>query len=101
MLVRLAHFSDIHLTAKPLGWRVRDAFSKRPTGWVNFAVFGRGAKFRHANDVTAVLRREFATRGFDQLVFSGDATTMGFPAEMTESAQRLGVSDVSLPPGIA
>ena len=101
MPVRLAHFSDIHLTAKPLGWRVRDAFSKRPTGWANLVVFGRRTKFAHANDVTAALRREFAARGFDQLVFSGDATTMGFPAEMTESAQRLGVGDPTLPPGIA
>jgi 3',5'-cyclic AMP phosphodiesterase CpdA len=101
MPVRLAHFSDIHLTAKPLGWRVRDAFNKRPTGWANLALLGRGARFKHANDVTAALRHEFSTRGFDQLVFSGDATTLGFPAEMTESARRLGVGEAHLPPGIA
>jgi 3',5'-cyclic AMP phosphodiesterase CpdA len=101
MPVRLAHFSDIHLTARPLGWRVRDAFNKRPTGWMKVAVFGRGKRFRHANDVTATLRGEFASRGFDQLVFSGDATTLGFAAEMTESARRLGVGDPNLPPGIA
>jgi 3',5'-cyclic AMP phosphodiesterase CpdA len=101
MTVRLAHFSDIHLTARPLGWRVRDAFNKRPTGWVNVAVLGRGRRFKHANDVTAALRGEFAARGFDQLVFSGDATTLGFHSEMSESARRLGVGDASLPPGIA
>ena len=100
-MVRLAHFSDIHLTVRPLGWRVRDAFNKRTSGWVNLAVLGRGARFRHANDVTAALRREFAARGFDQLVFSGDATTMGFPAEMAAAAKLLGVDDTSLPPGIA
>lgn len=100
-MVRLAHFSDIHLTAKPLGWRVRDAFNKRPTGWANLALLGRGEKFKHANDVTAALRREFVSRGFDQLVFSGDASTLGFPSEMTESANRLGVGDASLPSGIA
>lgn len=100
-MVRLAHFSDIHLTVRPLGWRVRDAFGKRPTGWVNVAVLGRGKRFRHANDVTAALRAEFARRGFDQLVFSGDATTLGFPAEMTEAARRLGVGEVGLPPGFA
>ena len=80
---------------------MRDAFGKRTTGWVNVAVLGRGKRFRHANDVTAALRREFAGRGFDQLVFSGDATTLGFAAEMTESARRLGVGDATLPPGIA
>ncbi len=101
MAVRLAHFSDIHLTARPLGWRVRDAFNKRTTGWVNVRLLGRGARFKHANDVTAALRQEFATRGFDQLVFSGDASTLGFPSEMTEAAKRLGVGDASLPPGFA
>jgi 3',5'-cyclic AMP phosphodiesterase CpdA len=101
MTVRLAHFSDVHLTARPLGWRVWDAFTKRSTGWVNTALLGRGARFKHANDVTAALRHEFATRGFDQLVFSGDATTLAFPAEMSESAHRLGVGEASSPPGIA
>jgi 3',5'-cyclic AMP phosphodiesterase CpdA len=100
-MIRLAHFSDIHLTAKPLGWRMRDAFNKRTTGWANLAVFGRGAKFKHGNDVTAALRHEFASRGFDHLVFSGDASTLGFPSEMTEAARRLGVGDASLPHGIA
>ena len=100
-MVKLAHFSDIHLTARPLGWRVRDAFTKRPSGWVNLALLGRRTRFRHANDVTAALQREFAGRGFDQLVFSGDATALGFPAEMTEAATRLGVGAAHLPPGIA
>ena len=98
---RLAHFSDIHLTARPLGWRGRDLFNKRATGWVNVALLGRGARFAHADAVVGALRAEFATRGFDQLVFSGDATTLGFPAEVREAAARLGVGDVSLPPGIA
>jgi 3',5'-cyclic AMP phosphodiesterase CpdA len=101
MAVHLAHFSDIHLTSRPLGWRVRDAFNKRPTGWVNLALLGRAARFRHANDVTAALRRECGSRGFDQLVFSGDATNLGFPGEFVEAARRIGVGDVHLPPGIA
>ena len=35
MPVRLAHFSDVHLTSRRLGWTVRDVFGKRTTGWVN------------------------------------------------------------------
>ncbi len=101
MTVRLAHFSDVHLTARPLGWRPRDALNKRPAGWFNVKVLGRGARFKHANDVAAALRSEFAARGFDQLVFSGDASTLGFPAELREAADRLGVGDESLPPGVA
>lgn len=100
-MIRLAHFSDIHLTARPLGWRVRDTFNKRTVGWVNVKLLGRGARFKHADAVAAALRREFAARGFDQLVFSGDATTLGFPAELQAAATQLGVGDGSLPPGIA
>lgn len=100
-MIRLAHFSDIHLTAVRLGWRKRDALNKRTTGWVNAKLLGRGASFRHANDVTAVLRGEFASRGFDQLVFSGDASTLGFASEVQEAARRLGVNEEGVPPGIA
>src|SRR4051794_20562850 len=100
-MVRLAHFSDIHLTAARLGWRVRDVFNKRTTGLVNRRLLGRGKSFEHANDVTAALRREFADRGFDQLVFSGDASTLGFASEMGEAARRLGVGEEGLPPGLA
>ncbi len=101
MTVKLAHFSDIHLTVRPLGWRARDVFNKRTSGWVNLNALGRGLRFKHANDVTAALRKEFASRDFDQLVFSGDATALGFPSELKEAATRLGVGDATLPPGIA
>src|SRR4051812_29229274 len=100
-MVRLAHFSDIHLTARPLGWSAGDLVGKRTTGWVNLTLLGRGGRFRHAPAVVDVLRRDLATRGFDHLVFSGDATMMGFDSEMTLAAAALGVGDESLPPGIA
>lgn len=100
-MIRLAHFSDVHLTTPSLGWKVRDFFGKRASGWVNVAVLGRGHRFRHANAVVEALRREFHERPFDHLVFSGDATTMAFETEMTEAAHRLGVWDATLPPCIA
>ncbi|HJZ59147.1 MAG TPA: metallophosphoesterase [Gemmataceae bacterium] len=101
MTVRLAHFSDVHLTVRPLGWRVRDLFGKRLSGWVNVKFLGRGRRFQHANAVVEGLLREFRERPLDHLVFSGDATTMAFENEMTEAARRLGVEDTSLPPCIA
>jgi 3',5'-cyclic AMP phosphodiesterase CpdA len=100
-MVKLAHFSDIHLTARPLGWKARDLVGKRATGWVNIALLGRGARFKHAPAVVGALRRDLAARGFDHLVFSGDATMMGFESEMTRAAAALGVGDPSLPPGVA
>ncbi len=100
-MVKLAHFSDIHLTAKPLGWSPRDLIGKRSTGWVNITLLGRGNRFRDAPLVVRALRNDLATRGFDHLVFSGDATMMGFDSEMKLAADAIGVGDPSLPPGIA
>src|SRR5262245_48640581 len=100
-MVRLAHFSDIHLTSRRLGWKARDLFGKRVSGWVNVAFLGRGKRFKHANEVVEALLRELRERPFDQLVFSGDATTMAFENEMAESAHRLGVWDTTLPPCLA
>ena len=34
--VQLAHVSDIHVTADPIGWQPADYLSKRYTGWLNF-----------------------------------------------------------------
>lgn len=100
-MIRLAHFSDVHLTAQSLGWRVRDLFGKRASGWVNVRVLGRGHRFQHANAVVGALLREFHERPLDHLIFSGDATTMAFETEMTEAAHRLGVWDATLPPCVA
>ncbi len=99
--VRLAHFSDIHLTARDPGWTIRDLFGKRVTGWVNLHALGRGKRFQHAPTVVAALRHELGTRGFDHLVFSGDASMLGFDSELRTAAAALGVDDPALPPGIA
>lgn len=101
MPVRLAHFSDIHLTAKPLGWHPRDLLSKRVTGWVNVKLLGRGRRFRDAPQVVRAMVAAFRERRPDTLVFSGDATGMGFESELAAATAALGVGDESLPPGIA
>lgn len=100
-MIRLAHFSDVHLTSPKLGWRIRDLFGKRATGWVNVRLLGRGKRFRFAEQVVDALRAEFRERRFDRLVFSGDATTMAFDSEVEAAAKRLGVGDTTLPPGLA
>ena len=101
MAIRLTHFSDVHLTAAPLGWRVRDVMGKRATGWVNVRLLGRGHRFRHADAVAAALVADLRTRRPDHLVFTGDATTLAFESEMAAAARRLEVGDPSLPPGVA
>ncbi len=100
-MIRLSHFSDIHLTSRPLGWRARDLLGKRTTGWINVALLGRGRRFQHADAVVDALLRDLRERPCDRLVFSGDATTMAFENEMLAAAKRLGVGDTTLPPAIA
>ncbi len=98
--VRLLHFSDLHLPVRRFGWRVRDSFSKRMAGWMNVRLLGRGYRFRYARTVLEALRRDFAERQPDHIVFSGDASLLAFDQEFAEVADLLGVHDASLPGGI-
>src|SRR5207249_4244320 len=70
-------------------------------GWINHRVLGRGYRFRKADLVLARLMRELRERRPDHLVFSGDATAMGFESEMQKAAQLLGVADPGSFPGLA
>jgi 3',5'-cyclic AMP phosphodiesterase CpdA len=94
--VRLAHCSDIHVTAAPLSWRWRDLASKRTTAWLNLKL-GRGRRFRDASRIAAAAIADVQQRGCQHIVFSGDATTMGFASEFREAAKVL-ATDL---PGIA
>src|SRR5439155_15890725 len=89
--IRLAHLSDIHVTAPACVWRPADWFNKRLTAWLNLRVLGRGRSFRHTDRVLAALVEDLRGRNFDRLVFSGDATAMGFEEEVCRAAHLLGV----------
>jgi 3',5'-cyclic AMP phosphodiesterase CpdA len=99
--LKLAHFSDIHVTTRPLGWRGRDWFSKKMTGWVNIALLGRGYRFRHADSVLRAMMKDIRDRRPDHLVFSGDATTLGFESELAYAVEGLGIGGTTNTPGIA
>src|SRR3954470_9792471 len=98
--IRLAHFSDIHVSAAA-AWRLRDYFNKRVSAWLNLRLLGRGHSFRHTDRVLAALAEDLRNRGFDRLVFSGDATAMGFDEEVDRAARLLGVGQPGYPPGLA
>ena len=100
-MLKLVHYSDVHLTARKLGWTRRDVFSKKATGWVNVKLLGRGRRFRHAPAAAVALAEDVRTRGYDHVVFSGDATTLAFDAEMSGAAAALGVGADGVPAGIA
>src|SRR5262249_28381996 len=99
--LRLAHFSDIHVTTRPLGWRTRDWFSKKLTGWANIALLGRGYRFRDADTVLAAMMKDIRARRPDHLAFSGDAATLGFEAELAYAVKALGIDGGTSTPGIA
>jgi 3',5'-cyclic AMP phosphodiesterase CpdA len=91
----------VHITAKPLGWRRGDWFSKRLTGWMNFRLLGRSFRFRKANEVVAALLADLDRRRPDHVVFSGDATALGFEAEFARAADLLDLTGTARPPGLA
>ncbi len=89
-MVRLAHLSDIHITAAA-SWRREDWLNKRFAAWVNLRILGRGYRFRHNEEVLLALGRDLEQRRPDHVVFSGDATVMGFPEELARAAKLLRV----------
>jgi 3',5'-cyclic AMP phosphodiesterase CpdA len=99
-MVRLAHLSDVHISSTQLGWRPRDFFNKRFTSWVNQRVSGRQKRFARADDVLGRLMSELPARGIDHIIFSGDATALGFETEFQRAAAALHVGTTPIP-GIA
>ena len=98
MTLRLAHLSDIHIAAREPRWAMRDWFSKRLTGWFNLRSIGRGHRFRQAEEVLTALAGELRSeRKPDHMIFSGDATALGFAEEMERAAAILGVGDGTIP----
>jgi 3',5'-cyclic AMP phosphodiesterase CpdA len=94
--VRLAHFSDIHITAPTFRWQSGDYFTKRLPGWINYRWLGRRHRFRDADQVLRALVKDLHARTSDRVIFSGDATALGFEEELAEAAAILG-SSPSLP----
>lgn len=99
--VRLIHISDIHITAWPLGWQRRDWLSKRFTGWLNYRWLGRSHRFRQADAVVSRLVQELQAHPPDRVIFSGDATALGFEAEFARASALLGVNGPQTLPGLA
>jgi 3',5'-cyclic AMP phosphodiesterase CpdA len=100
-MIRLVHFSDIHLTVKPLGWRIGDFFTKRLPGWINLRWLGREQRFRHAGRVMKAFMAELQAHSPDWIVFSGDATALGFECELSKATEFLTLDRSDGPPGLA
>jgi 3',5'-cyclic AMP phosphodiesterase CpdA len=92
-MIRLAHLSDVHVTAPRLPWQLRDWFSKRLSSWANYAWLGREHRFAHGDQVLFRLMDDLEARKIDHVVFSGDATALGFETEMDRASCLLRVAD--------
>ena len=90
MPIRLAHVSDPHLTADGLAWCWHDWLSKRLFTWLNLRL-RRGERFARADHVLRRLLQDVEQRQVDHIVFSGDASALGFEAEFRRTADLLGV----------
>jgi 3',5'-cyclic AMP phosphodiesterase CpdA len=100
-MIRLAHLSDIHITTPALPWQRSDWFTKRYPGYLNYRYLGRKYRFRDADAVVVRLVDELRQRAPDRIVFSGDATALGFASEFEHAAALLRVADPDGPPGLA
>jgi 3',5'-cyclic AMP phosphodiesterase CpdA len=99
--VRLAHFSDIHVTTERLGWQRSDWFNKRFPGWLNLKGLGREQRFGDADRVLTAFGEEIRQRRADHVIFSGDATALGFEEELAHAGTLLGNSGPGSLPGMA
>jgi 3',5'-cyclic AMP phosphodiesterase CpdA len=97
-MLRLAHLSDIHITASSLEWKRQDWFNKRYTSWFNYRWLGRRNRFLQADQVMTALMKDVHERQVDHVIFSGDATALGFESEFSRAAEFL---EVSKRPGLA
>lgn len=96
--VRVLHLSDIHVTVPCRTWQREDWLNKRLAAWLNLRVLGRGYRFRRAEEVLRAFDAEWAERRPDCLIFSGDATAMGFEEELAHASELLRVGER---PGLA
>ena len=53
--MKIAHFSDIHITANSSAIPWRAMLSKRIVGWLNLQLLGRKGDFAEAAGITAAL----------------------------------------------
>jgi 3',5'-cyclic AMP phosphodiesterase CpdA len=96
-MIRLAHFSDIHLSSPQWEWKLEDWFCKRLTTWMNYRLRGRAKRFALAEEVVDRLMDDLLRRGIDHLVFSGDATALGFESEVRRAAEFLRIGKIPIP----
>ncbi|MEM7676713.1 MAG: metallophosphoesterase, partial [Myxococcota bacterium] len=86
--MRLAHFSDIHITLSPV--RYGGLWSKRTAGALNYYVGGRRHHFANVEARVAALLADVDAQGVDHAVCTGDITQMSYVEEFRRCAALFG-----------
>ncbi|MFT3878975.1 MAG: metallophosphoesterase [Gemmatales bacterium] len=100
-MLRLIHFSDIHVFQPGARWKTREYFTKRVTGYFNNRYLPRSNRFKQASLVLQKLVEDAYSRSPDLVIFSGDATTLGVEEEFAHAAELLRVGQPGTPPALA
>jgi len=85
--MRIAHFSDVHVTEDPRRIPWRALLGKRLTGWVNLKLFGRFERFAEVPAIARAFKEDVERQEPDFLVFSGDVTALSLPSEFARAAE--------------
>lgn len=86
--MRLAHYSDIHVTAKPFA--EGRLWGKRLVGALNYTVGGRGAHFEGSDQRIARLLEDIDEQVVDHALCTGDVTQMSYESEFARVAELYG-----------
>ena len=88
--MRLAHFSDIHLSLPPLETPLRDWRLKRIANAFSYYVNGRAWRFANAAERIAALLKDVDAQQPDHVLCTGDLTATSLDEELAGVAQLFG-----------
>lgn len=90
MMLRLAHFSDIHLTLSPFENLWDNLRGKRAAGLLSYTFGGRGRRFSHGAARIAALLSDVDAQHVDHALCTGDVSSTSQDAEFSGLVEVLG-----------
>ena len=88
--MRIAHFSDIHVTLSPAKQGLRRLWGKRSAGAINYYIGGRRHHFADVESRIAILLADVDRQNVDHAVCTGDITQMSYREEFARCANLFG-----------
>jgi 3',5'-cyclic AMP phosphodiesterase CpdA len=88
--MRLAHFSDIHLTLSPFAMPARELALKRAASAFSYYFSGRRWRFAHAKERIAALLADIDAQAPDHVLCTGDLTASSLEEELAGVAALFG-----------